>query len=548
MKVKELTASVVRLALKVFKLNEKARKENLACLKDDIDTDKCRQRDIFEYGLQLCASGVKAETLEKILSNLINMEHNDEEKRFKIIQKEAVLHIQKGSHSDLFLWDLISLLKKDELEEVKNILSGSYSGFSGGGNFALCARIREKLNAFTEKPDYNEVIYDSPEKLSDIAPRPFDSFNMADIKQLSQILKDEKPEVVSYVLACIEPKKAAAVLSSFPAALQSDISYRIAVMDIPGIESIWDIHNIENKLLSLSGKSYKAPAASEFAKVLKINILREKAVNEARDLYEKASKANTGEYAGITNNLLRLMQGRPVDFIKTNPVNFLNLLQEEHPKTIAFILCLLEPQKAAFLLSFLPPRLQCDAASRIALMDTASFITPEMRDTVAIISPDDISIIEKYISAMYKKDCVIKGGIEKLTELLLLCESGAYKTIIEFMENVYPRINESINDLMFVFDDIVMLDDRAVQRVLQFVDARNLPAALKYANVKSQEKIFNNITLRAAAMLKEDIECIGPVSADECAKAQKNIVSVIRHLEETGQIILDVNIGDQLVK
>jgi len=493
----KLTEQTAQLAQRVYKLSEKARKENLSSLKDDVDINKVLHRDIFEYGLQLCIAGIKEENLEKILSNLISAENNAEEKRFKNIQKEAVLHILKGRHPRLFLWIVLSLLSIDELEEVKTILSN--------------AKIRDEFNSLLEKQDENEILAGAPCELSDIASRPFSILTNADSAQLTQLLRnEEKPEVIAYILASIEPKKAAQALSSLSPDKQSDIGYRIAVMDLPGMDLLINVLKLEKKFLSLCGKTYAPSSADDFVKILKTYILREKPVTEAKTLYEKASKADANQSAQITNDLLKLMQGCPADFIKTNPSVFLNMLQEEHPKTIALIICCLEPKKAALALSFLPPNMQCDAARRIAFMDTTVFINGR----------------------------AVEGGLKKLVDLLFLADREAEKTILDFLFDAYPELKEPIEDFLFTFDDIVMLDDRAIQRVLRNTEADVLKKALYCAGPETRKKIFNSISKRAAVMLNEDMEYMKPVSAVECEQAQKNFVSVIRYLEETGEIVL----------
>jgi len=504
-KISEQTAFLTQ---RVFLLCEKARRENLASLMNEVDINKAKQRDIFEYGLQLCAAGGEKEKLESILSNLIETKQDKNEKRFCVIQKEAVMHIQKGRHPRLFLWIILSLLNNDEFEELKTILYGS--------------KIRDEINSIFEKQDKNEVIAQAPIELSDISSRPFSVITSADSDQLSQLLKNEKPELIAYILASVEPKIAAAVLCGLSLDLQSDIGYRIAVMDLPNIELLYDLLRLEKKFLSLCGKNYAPLQACVFEKVLKTYILREHAVSEAKNLYEKSSKAAAGkdEAAQITNDLLKLIQGCPVDFIKTNPYAFLNLLKIEHPKVIALTLCYIEPKKAALILSNLPEHLQKDTADRIILMN----------ETIHI---DNIAI---------------EGGIKKLTELSFLAESQTANTIIEYIYEKYPELKEAIDECLFSFDDIVMLDERAVCRVLMNTSSGDLTKALYSADVKTREHIFKSMSKRAVVMLKEDIDCMTTVSAEESAQAQKKIVSHVRHLEERGEIILANYGADELVE
>ena len=503
----KLTEQIADLAQRFFLLSEKARRDNVISLSGDVDKNKAGQRDIFEYGLQLCATGAEEEKLEIILSNLIKTKQDKNEIRFCEIQKEAVLHIQKGRHPRLFLWVILSLINNDELEELKTILCGT--------------KIHGELNSLLEKQDKNEVTSESPGELSDIESRPFSVITSADSSQLSQLLKNEEPEIIAYVLASAEPKKAASVLSGLSSGMQSDISYRIATMDIPNMDLLYGLLKLEKKFLALSGKTYTPAAADDFEKILKTYILREHAVNEAKNLYEKSSKAGAGgnEAVQITNRLVKLIQGCPVDFIKTNPAGFLRLLMQEHPKVIALILCFLEPKKAAVMLSYLPEHMRNDAVSRILLMD----------------------------APVYINDRVIEGGVKKYTDLLIFAENAAADSIIDYISEKYPELREAIDDCLFTFDDIVMLDERAIQKVLRYTEADELAKALYSANPKTREHIFKGMSKRAVIMLKEDIECMKPLSAEESAQAHKKIVSYIRRLEETGEIVAASRGDDELI-
>jgi len=293
---------------------------------------------------------------------------------------------------------------------------------------------------------------------------------------------------------------------------------------------------------------YSGMDSGDFKKLLQAYLLRENAVNEAVSLYEKSSNLTAGsqEAAGLTNRLIRAMQGKPLDFIITDTAVFFKLLVREHPKTIACVFMLIQPSKAALMLQFLPEYLQCDVARWIALMDNSGAVTQEMRGTAGEISHAEIRSMEKTLSSMFNKKCVFESGLKKLADLLCLADGRTVKTIMDFLEGTYPELIETINDYMFTFEDIVVLADIAVQKVLRGTDKEGLAVALKNASMEVQDKIFNNISKGAALMLKEEIEFMRPISMEECAAAQKRIVSIIRHLEETGEIVA-INYGDELV-
>lgn len=196
------------------------------------------------------------------------------------------------------------------------------------------------------------------------------------------------------------------------------------------------------------------------------------------------------------------------------------------------------------MLQFLPDYLQCDVARRIALMDKSGVVTQEMRETAGEISPLDIRRMEKALSAMFNKDCVFKGGIKALTDLMFLVDNSAEKTIMDFIEKTYPELIEPIGDYMFVFEDIVMLNDQAIQKVLRNADKGYLTIALKNTSKEVKDRIFANISKSSAVMLKEDMDFMKPASDDECDEAKKKIVSVIRRLEELGEIV-SCNLSDK---
>ena len=552
MKKIKFTEKTAELAHKAYGLNIQARKENIYALCANNIKQNFSRANIFDYGLQLCTAGMETETLEKILSNLVNMEHDEEEKRFKTIQKEALLHIKSGRHPHFFLWYLISFLKKEELEEVKNILSRE----SFAGNTVLSAEIYEELDSLLEKTINKETITDTSGNLSGITSRPFDTFHNADITQLSQLLKEETPDVTAFILALIEPEKAAGVLQNLSLNAQNEVSYRIASMDFPDMDMLVKIQNLEKKLLSLCGKNIAHRAAAldpqEFGKIIQTYITRQNAVTEAQKLYNEVSNTNTGSRQ-ITERIIHLIQRRPLDDINKITKDFIKALLEEYPKTIAVIICILDLPKAASVLSSIPAHLQIKTALQIAMTDSDQYIKPFLNnETFAEITPDDISLLEKKLSALFGKNFVFESGRKKLTELLIYADNAAHKRIMDFLSDNYQELYKLISDEMFVFDDIVMLDDRAVQKVLLNIETKELALALKNADNKTQEKIFNAMPKMAAIMLKEDIECVKPADSADCGqarqiqRARKSIVSVIRHLEEMGEITA-ANYEDEMV-
>lgn len=259
-------------------------------------------------------------------------------------------------------------------------------------------------------------------------------------------------------------------------------------------------------------------------------------ISYAKEVLERAyGEEKTIEIIG---RISASLQVRPFDFMrKTEPSQLLNFIQSEHPQTIALILAYLEPEKASSILSALPPDRQAEVAKRIAIMDTTS---PEVIKEVE-------RVLERKLSSIVPQELTGAGGIKSVVEIINRVDRGTEKTIMEALEVQDPELAEEIKKLMFVFEDIVMIDDRSVQRVLREVESHDLALALKGSSNEVTQKIFNNMSSRAADMLKEDIEFMGPVRLRDVEEAQQRIVNIIRRLEETGEIVIARGGGDEII-
>ncbi|GMO44105.1 MAG: flagellar motor switch protein FliG [Termitinemataceae bacterium] len=250
-------------------------------------------------------------------------------------------------------------------------------------------------------------------------------------------------------------------------------------------------------------------------------------IDYARELLEKS--LGSQKAIDIINRLTSSLQVRPFDFIRrTDPAHLLNFIQQELPQTIALILAYLEPAKASIILQNLPHEVQSEVARRIAIMDRTS---PEVLREVE-------RVLEKKLSTLSSEDYTAAGGVGSIVEILNLVDRSSEKQIIEALEEEDPELAEEIKKRMFVFEDIVMLDDRSIQKVMREVDTQELSKALKSVDAEVQDKIFRNMSKRAAQMLKEDMEFMGPVRLKDVEEAQQKIVSIIRHLEDTGEIVV----------
>ncbi|ADI01733.1 MAG TPA: flagellar motor switch protein FliG [Syntrophothermus lipocalidus] len=259
-------------------------------------------------------------------------------------------------------------------------------------------------------------------------------------------------------------------------------------------------------------------------------------IEYAKELLEKA--LGPQKAVEILSRISASLQVRPFDFArKTEPAQLLNFIQAEHPQTIALVLAYLEPEKASIILSALPPDKQSDVARRIALMDTTS--------------PDAIKeverVLERKLSSVIPHEVTSAGGVKSLVEILNRVDRATEKTILEALEVQDPELAEEVKRLMFVFEDIVTMDDRSVQRVLREVESHDLALALKGASDEVATKIFNNMSKRAGEMLREDIQFMGPVRLRDVEEAQQRIVNIIRKLEDAGEIVIARGGGDEII-
>lgn len=256
----------------------------------------------------------------------------------------------------------------------------------------------------------------------------------------------------------------------------------------------------------------------------------------AREILEKA--LGSEKAVSIINRLTSSLQIRPFDFArKTEPSQLFNFIQNEHPQTIALIMAYLQPEQSAAIISALPSERQVDVARRIALMDRTS---PD-------IIKDVERILERKLSSLVTQDFTAAGGVDSIVEVLNRVDRATERTIIENLEIQNPELAEEIKKLMFVFEDIVLLDDRSLQLVLREIESKDLGLALKASSTEVADKIYKNMSKRASEMLREEIEYMGPVRIRDVEEAQQKIVNVIRRLEDSGEIIVSRGKGDEVI-
>ena len=266
------------------------------------------------------------------------------------------------------------------------------------------------------------------------------------------------------------------------------------------------------------------------------NFITTGGIDYARELLEKSFGSQKA--IEIINRLTSSLQVRPFDFIRrTDPSHLLNFIQQEHPQTIALILAYLEPPNASMILQNLPSEIQSDVARRIATMDRT---TPEVLREVE-------RVLEKKLSTVSNEDYTSAGGVDSIVEILNLVDRASEKSIIESLEDEDPDLAEEIKKKMFIFEDIIMLSDRDIGKVLREVNTEDLSKALKQVDTEVQDKIFRNMSKRAGTMLREEMEYMGPIRIKDVEEAQQKIVSIIRHLEDKGEIVIARSEEDELV-
>ncbi len=250
-------------------------------------------------------------------------------------------------------------------------------------------------------------------------------------------------------------------------------------------------------------------------------------IDFAQTILEKAVGSHKAKE--ILHRLESSIKSRGFSLLKDiDPKQLTGFLQNEHPQTISLILTQLNPQHAAGVLSELSPELQAEVSLRIALMEK--------------IAPEILKEIEQTLEGHFEQtaggEMSASGGAKAIAEILNLIDATAEKNILQSLEAEDPDLAAEIKNMMFVFDDIILLDDRSIQRLLKEVETKDIAIALKATTDEVRNKIFSNVSERVAVMIKEEMEFMGPTRLSDVEAAQSRIVEVVRGLEEEGQIII----------
>ncbi|HHX94558.1 MAG TPA: flagellar motor switch protein FliG [Clostridia bacterium] len=314
------------------------------------------------------------------------------------------------------------------------------------------------------------------------------------------------------------PELSSSIMKQLPEEEIERISFEIANMDV--VDSKTQAEVITEFLELHQAQYYLLKGGVEYAKQV-----LEKTVGPAKanDYLRKLSMASKKQ---PFSNLR-----------KTDPKHLVNFIANEHPQTIALILCYLDPEQAAMVLGALPQEKQADIAKRVATMETTS---PEIVKEVEAVLVQKLSTVaeEKFTSA---------GGVQSIVDILNRVDRSTERLIIETLEQENPELADDIRNRMFVFEDINLLDDTAVRRILREIDSKELAKALKGSSEELLNRVFSNMSQRAGEMVKEEMEFLGPIRLREVEEAQQNIVRVIRRLDEAGEIIISRGGEDEVV-
>ncbi len=268
-------------------------------------------------------------------------------------------------------------------------------------------------------------------------------------------------------------------------------------------------------------RQYIVTGGPEYAKEVLMNAYSEEKANEILRRAQEATETSAFNLLQSVDNKL-----------------LLNFIKNEHPQTAALVLAKLKPDQAATLLAGLPPETQADIAYRITTIGKPS---DELLNEVE-------SLLRENIGTGFGRQSDTIGGIESMAEILNYTNRATEKNVMDFIKNHDATLAEEISGLMFVYDDIVTLSDEAIQVIVKEVDSKVLAYALKSSSDELRDKIFSNMSERAAEMLKDDLQYLGPVKVSEVDTAQKKVVEVVRKLEKSNKIVIDRSESEEVVE
>ncbi|MBE6051356.1 MAG: flagellar motor switch protein FliG [Clostridium sp.] len=335
-------------------------------------------------------------------------------------------------------------------------------------------------------------------------------------RDVSKLTGVQKAAVLFITLG---PEASSAILKKLPEPEIQKITYEIANITAVSSEQR---EVILNEFLEMNkARDYILEGGMDYARELLSKALGSQRASEILDKVSEATQ-----------------QYRPFAIArKADAHQLLNVITYEHPQTIALILCYLSPEKAAQVMAELPEETQSEVAFRIATM----------KDTSPMVIKEIEKVLENKLSSVVRTEMTSLGGVETLVGILNQVDRTTEKNITETLEREDAELADRIKSSMFVFEDILTLDDVSIQRILRDVEVKDLALALKGCSEDVGEAIYRNQSKRAAASLKEDMEFLGPVRLMDVEKAQQDIVSIIRRLDDAGEIIISRGGEDAII-
>ncbi len=268
-------------------------------------------------------------------------------------------------------------------------------------------------------------------------------------------------------------------------------------------------------------RSYISQGGIEYAKKLLIKSVGPEVARKIIDRLVKALESSAG-FSSLE---------------RANPQQLSKFIQNEHPQTIALILAHLNASQAAELISSLPEVLRSDVAMRMASLQE---ISPEVVRRISLILEQKLEALGSFATEAY-------GGVRAVAELFNRMDRTTGRTVLEKIETENPQLAASIRDLMFVFDDILLVDDNGITEILKRADKKTLTIALKGTSEELQNQFFRNMSSRAVELMKEEMEFMGPIKLKDVEKSQHEVVEIVRQLEEEGVIAIGGGGGEDYV-
>lgn len=317
---------------------------------------------------------------------------------------------------------------------------------------------------------------------------------------------------VALVLIALGPELASSILRHFNEQEVEEIALEISSMKETEHEVVEKILDEFFQLMKAS--DLMALGGKDYAELL---------------LKEAFGSQKAGRLVGRMNQTLQSTSLPFEDFRKADPTQIASLIQDEHPQTIALLLSYLKPEQASVVLGQLNDELQIEVATRMATLEHAG---------IEVVKEVEHTLRGKFSSILENRYAQEVGGLKNLAEVLNRVDRNTERNIIENLERFNSDLAESVKKLMFIFDDIILLDDRSIQRLLRELETKDLALALKGAGDEVKHKIFKNMSERASYMLNDDMEALGPVRLRDVEETQQKVVNIIRRLEEAGEIVI----------